>query len=443
LHPEQLVYAAKDVAILRPLAERLRKDKSNLLQAAAIEHRCLLALAGMELAGLPIEREHWLTRAAEETHRAQALPAQLSALLGRPQPNGTVLHLSAEPSINWNSPEQVLTVFHFRGHALDNTTSQSLIALLGSEPLAEVLLDYREAKKRAGTYGTAWLTDHLHAVTGRVHVDYVQLGAASGRMSCTHPNGQNLPRNGSYRRAVCPGEECAIVKADFSPIELRIAAVLADEHPDALPEAGASLARSATDAGCEGSRMTDWGIPSLREDKLSTSIPTSTYAGGTVSDPAYTLFIWRTAALSTARGYVIGFYTDDVRFEALWRNPRQYIDLFLRHGIAALIEPDFSLWVDAPLVEQLWAIYRMRTLGRLWQEAGLSVIPNLAWSHARSFPFCFEGIPVGAPVVACEARTPGSHDEDRRAFLKGLEQAVKEVQLKNVLIQGARNTNTG
>ena len=49
-------------------------------------------------------------------------------------------------------------------------------------------------------------------------------------MSCTNPNVQNLPRNGAYRRSVCPGEGRAIVKADFSQIELRIAAVMASEH---------------------------------------------------------------------------------------------------------------------------------------------------------------------------------------------------------------------
>jgi hypothetical protein len=135
---------------------------------------------------------------------------------------------------------------------------------------------------------------------------------------------------------------------------------------------------------------------------------------------------------------VIGFYTDDTRFEALWRNPQHYTDRFLRHGIAALIEPDFSLWVDTPLVEQLFNVYRMRTLGRLWQEYGLSVIPNLTWSDERSFPFCFTGIPVGAPVVVCECRTPGSHDTDRRAFLVGLEQAVKKVQPATVCIYGGK-----
>jgi hypothetical protein len=53
--------------------------------------------------------------------------------------------------------------------------------------------------------------------------------------------------------------------------------------------------------------VTDWGIPSLHPDCLATIIPTHGYGGGVVSDPAHTLFIWRTARLSTARGMTVGF----------------------------------------------------------------------------------------------------------------------------------------
>jgi hypothetical protein len=99
--------------------------------------------------------------------------------------------------------------------------------------------------------------------------------------------------------------------------------------------------------------MNEWDIPSLREDKLATGIPTQTYAGCTVMDPEHILFIFRTASLAKARGLVLGFYVDDSRFEGLWSNPERYIDLFIKHGVTTLIEPDFSLWANAPLVEQL------------------------------------------------------------------------------------------
>jgi hypothetical protein len=179
-----------------------------------------------------------------------------------------------------------------------------------------------------------------------------------------------------------------------------------------------------------------WGIPFLHPDRLATTIPTRVYAGGPVDTSAHSVFVWRTAGLSKARGMVLGFYVDDYRLEALWRHPERYTALFLRHGVLTAIEPDFSLWVDMPLAEQLYNIFRMRTLGRLWQDAGLPVIPNLTWSDERSFSFAFEGIPTHAPVVACECRTPGSNDVDRRRFLAGLEHAVKKTEPATVCIYG-------
>ena len=111
----------------------------------------------------------WLERAAEETYRAQAYEGQMYALLGRPQPNGKVLHLSNEPAVNWNSPDQVMDVFRARGHTLDNTNSQSLTALLGNRSARGGVARVSGSEKRAGTYGKSWLTKHLHPVTGRIH----------------------------------------------------------------------------------------------------------------------------------------------------------------------------------------------------------------------------------------------------------------------------------
>src|SRR5262249_52802901 len=115
-----------------------------------------------------------------------------------------------------------------------------------------------------------------------------------------------------------------------------------------------------------------------------------------------------------------------------------YSALFMRHGIRAVTEPDFSLWTDAPLVEQLWNVYRIRTLGRLYQEHGLAVLPNLTWSDEQSFEFCFSGIPRHAPVVATECRTPGGNDEDRRAFLCGLAEAVRQTRPQHIVIYGGK-----
>jgi hypothetical protein len=74
---------------------------------------------------------------------------------------------------------------------------------------------------------------------------------------------------------------------------------------------------------------------------------------------------------------------DAVELEALWRNPQRYTDLFLKHEVAAVVECDFSLWCDDPVVVQAYNVYRTRWLGSFWQEHGLNVIPSLNWSDER------------------------------------------------------------
>lgn len=164
-------------------------------------------------------------------------------------------------------------------------------------------------------------------------------------------------------------------------------------------------------------------IPALHPDRLYPHVP-------------YEFFVWRTANLTKARGRVVAFFVDDWRFEGLWSKPERYTHAFLSHSLAALVEPDFSVWTNAPLIEQLWAVYRMRTLGRWWQDAGLPVIPNLTWSDERSFDFAFAGIPRNPPVVACECRTPSKTAGDRQRFLVGLREAVRRVQPDHIVVYG-------
>ena len=159
-------------------------------------------------------------------HQAEALEAQLCAALLASRGSSGLLFAEA---VNWQSQAQVLDLLRQRGHTLDNTDSSTLAAL-AADPLIPLLMDYREAVKRAGTYGVRWIEEAVHPLTGRVHAHYVQLGSAAGRMSCTRPNMQNLPRSAVYRGCITADEGSCIVKADYSQIELRIAAVIAQDQ---------------------------------------------------------------------------------------------------------------------------------------------------------------------------------------------------------------------
>ncbi|MGH7752353.1 MAG: DNA polymerase, partial [Gemmatimonadales bacterium] len=228
LSPSQLAYAAADATTTLRLVPVLKAalEAAGLTQAAAIEFGCVPALAWLETCGVPIDAARWRDRAVREAHQAEALEAQLCATLLASRGGSGLLLVDA---FHWKSPAQVLDLLQQRGHAITSTDSSTLAPLAGADPLIPLLLDYREADKRAGTYGVPWLEKAVHPLTGRVHASYSQLGSAAGRMSCTKPNIQNLPRSATYRGCITADPGWCIVKADYSQIELRLGAVIAGD----------------------------------------------------------------------------------------------------------------------------------------------------------------------------------------------------------------------
>ena len=233
LSPEQLRYAALDAAILHPMHARLSAeiDAAGLGRAWAIECGCLPALAAMAHAGMPFDRQRWLAlsdAAGAEKYRAQQ---GLNRLLAAENVN-----VFGGMAVKLDSPAQVGALLAHLGIALPalesgqlDTSEAALSVVADRHPAIPLLLAHREAGKLAGTYGVAFVKDHLSAATGRIHADYRQLGAESGRMSCTRPNLQNIPRSREYRACFRAPEGRALVKCDYSAIELRIAAAIAPD----------------------------------------------------------------------------------------------------------------------------------------------------------------------------------------------------------------------
>ena len=182
--------------------------------------------------------------------------------------------------------------------------------------------------------------------------------------------------------------------------------------------------------------VNEWGIPNLRSDRLSEVIPSRVYGGGPIANPTATLFLWRSTAIAKAQGGVLAFYLDDGRSDAIWHLPARYAKQFKECGITALVEVDFSLGRDRPKAEQVFNVHRTRTVSRVFQGYDLHIIPTLKWAGRESFEFCFQGVPVGAPVAAVECRTAGSTEADRRHFLTGLHEAVRQTQPKHICLYG-------
>jgi DNA polymerase-1 len=213
----QLVYASLDAAVLLPLYEALdtKVREAGLAQAAEIEKRCLPAVVWLSASGIGFDADGWHQLANDAAVRTESLARELDA--AAPDRPG---HLTREGAFDWNSPQQVKEAFALLGHALDSTDDDALAGV--AHPLAGLLRDYRSAGKLVSTYGVSWYGDALH--DGRVYAGWQQIGADSGRIACSKPNLQNLPRDSRYRRCFLAPAGRVLVRADYSQIELRIAA---------------------------------------------------------------------------------------------------------------------------------------------------------------------------------------------------------------------------
>src|SRR5262249_14699664 len=110
--------------------------------------------------------------------------------------------------------------FALAGIVLEKTDDDALAAV--DHPLAALLRAHRSASKRVSTYGSEWAGKAYH--DGRLFAGWKQIGADPGRMVCSSPNLQNLPRDPRYRRCIVAPPGRVLIKADYSQIELRIAA---------------------------------------------------------------------------------------------------------------------------------------------------------------------------------------------------------------------------
>ena len=147
------------------------------------------------------------------------------------------VYAAAETTFNINSPKQVGEVL-FDQLKLDakakksktgqySTSEEVLLGLKGKHEVVGLILDYRELKKLISTYISA-LPTYINPETGKIHTTYNQTVTATGRLSSSNPNLQNLPirseRGQLIRQAVIPDAGCMFLSADYSQIELRLMA---------------------------------------------------------------------------------------------------------------------------------------------------------------------------------------------------------------------------
>ena len=128
------------------------------------------------------------------------------------------------------------------------------------------------------------------------------------------------------------------------------------------------------------------------------------------------------------------FYEHDKNFERLWNNPKAYLNKLKKFN--GIISPDFSLYRNMPLVMQIWNTYRGRALAVWLQENGIEIIPNVRWNDERTLKFCFNGIDR-YKTVAVGTHGCIKHIEDREYFKAGLDELIKRLSPKTIIVYGA------
>ncbi len=224
-------YACQDADLALELSEALwpkvQEKKLGKLYRE-IEQPLIEVLADMETWGVKVDRE-----------ALDALSAEFESELGRLEKK--IFELSGT-EFNINSPQQMGDIlFHkiqlqpSRKTKITKRYSTSidvLQELAAIHPLAQYCLEYRQLAKLKGTYADT-LPLLINPGTGRLHTSYNQTVAATGRLSSSEPNLQNIPTRGEigqrFRRAFIPEKGHELLAADYSQIELRVLAHLSDD----------------------------------------------------------------------------------------------------------------------------------------------------------------------------------------------------------------------
>jgi DNA polymerase I-like protein with 3'-5' exonuclease and polymerase domains len=149
---DQLSYAATDVEVLVPLlkVQAGKITEANLIDAAKIELRCLLALVWMGRQGVALDRGEWHSLATAADEEAKRLRQELDQV--GPKNSGELFD-----GWNWDSTQQAQKALNLAGCKVEDTADETLAAI--DHPLAQLLRQYRLVQKRGSTFGVDWQTD--------------------------------------------------------------------------------------------------------------------------------------------------------------------------------------------------------------------------------------------------------------------------------------------
>ncbi len=198
LSQSQIEYAARDAATMVPLREKIveRLKQDELVKVAKIEFDCVLPIAVMELNGFYLDEARWREQLEKVKKEQARVAVELQQMLSAGVAQASLFGIT---EINLDSQNQVTDALKNLGVPVPETTRGWQMQPLALEyPVVAKLLEYRGVAKSLSSFGENIL-EFIKEETGRIHSDFRQIGAPTGRFSCLAGNTLVSTRTGLKR----------------------------------------------------------------------------------------------------------------------------------------------------------------------------------------------------------------------------------------------------
>ncbi len=222
---ELIEYSAKDVQLL-PIIYRLQKwelETKGLIDVANLEFEVCKVVSEMELTGIYVNVESWKEIIKTCEIKKSGIEEQIAEMLVDAHITPGLFGKSA---FNLNSTKDLKDIFQKLGVHLTSTGEEQLSQV--SHPFAKLMLEYRKYEKQLSAFGNKFL-ELVRKETSRIHPSFQQVGADTGRFSCSNPNLQQIPSGEEYRKCFSAPLGRKIISCDYSQQELRVLASLSKD----------------------------------------------------------------------------------------------------------------------------------------------------------------------------------------------------------------------